>query len=96
MISTSLGIEVGVEDFFLVMGGLGEDAAEGVGDEAAAPELEAGVGADGEVAGHADDLVGGRWNAVQLAVDQDVAELMADAVDGADEDPVGDGVGALE
>ena len=34
-------IEVGVEDLFLVVAGLGENAAEGVGDEAATPEFEA-------------------------------------------------------
>lgn len=38
-----LGIEVGDEDLFLVVAGLGDDAAEGVGDEAASPELEAGL-----------------------------------------------------
>ena len=37
------GVEVGDEDLFFVVAGLGEDAAEGVGDEAAAPELDAGV-----------------------------------------------------
>ena len=36
------GVEGGGEDFFAVVGGLGEDAAEGVGDEAAAPEFETG------------------------------------------------------
>ncbi len=35
------GVEGGGEDLFLVMGGLGEDAAKGVGDEAATPEFEA-------------------------------------------------------
>ena len=35
------GVEIGDEDFFFVRGSLGEDAAEGVGDEAAAPEFEA-------------------------------------------------------
>jgi hypothetical protein len=38
------GIEVGDEDLFFVVAGFGEDAAEGVGDEAASPELEAGCG----------------------------------------------------
>ena len=35
------GVEVGDEDLFFVVAGFGEDAAEGVGDEAASPELEA-------------------------------------------------------
>jgi len=35
------GVEVCVENFFLVVRGLNEDAAEGIGDEAAAPELKA-------------------------------------------------------
>jgi len=51
------GVEGGGEDLFLVVPGLGEDAAEGVGDEAAAPELEAGGG--GVVAGAGEgDCVG--------------------------------------
>ena len=77
------GVEVGVEDLFTVVRGLGEDAAEGVGDEAAAPELDAAGG--GVVAGAAESD----------AVMDDVAMLVADAVDRADEDAVGDGVGAL-
>src|SRR5258708_5933173 len=72
------------EDLFLVVAGLGDDAAEGVGDEAAAPELEAGGG--GVVAG----------SAHFYAVVEDVAVLVADAVDGSGEDAVGDGVGALD
>src|ERR1700722_11634071 len=87
-----LGVEVGDEDLFFVVAGLGEDAAEGVGDEAAAPELDAGAG--GVVAGAAQCDRGG------VAVggggfEFDVAVLVAHAVDGADEDSVGDGVGAL-
>lgn len=35
------GIEIGGEDLFFIVRGLGEDAAEWVGDEASAPELEA-------------------------------------------------------
>ncbi len=88
-------IEIGVEDFFLVVGGLGEDAAEGVGNEAAAPELETGVGADGVVARHAEDFVGGGRDAVQFSMEENVAEFMTDAVDGADKNAVGDGMGAL-
>ena len=84
VISTSLGVEVGVEDLFLVVGGLGEDAAEGVGDEAAAPELEAAA------------ACGRRGLASLTPLWIDVAVLVADAVDGADEDAVGDGVGALD
>ena len=34
------GVEVGDEDLFFVVGGLGEDAAEGVGDEGATPKFE--------------------------------------------------------
>ncbi len=74
------------------MAGQGDDAAEGVGYEAAAPELDAGAG--GVVAGAAEFDRGG------VAVggggfEFDVAVLVAYAVDGADEDSVGDGVGAL-
>ena len=75
------------------MAGLGEDAAEGVGDEAAAPELDAGL--RGVVAGAAQFDCG--WVAVGGGgFEFDVAVLVADAVDGADEDSVGDGVGALD
>ncbi len=35
------GVEVGDEDLFFVVAALGDDAAEGVGDEAASPELDA-------------------------------------------------------
>ncbi len=99
------GVEGGGEDFFLVVGGLGEDAAEGIADEGPAPELEAGVGADFEVAGLADDFADGGWDPVEmfgdaavgmLGAEEDVAELVADAVGGADEDAVRDGVGALD
>ncbi len=34
-----LAVDFGEEDLFFVVRGLGEDAAEGVGDEAAAPEV---------------------------------------------------------
>ena len=37
------GVEVRDEDLFFVVAGFGDDAAERVGDEAASPELEAGV-----------------------------------------------------
>ena len=37
-----VGVEVGDEDLFFVVRCLCEDAAEGVGDEAASPELDAG------------------------------------------------------
>ena len=74
------------------MAGLGEDAAEGVGYEAASPELDAGL--RGVVAGAAEldcggVAVGGGGFELYVAV------LVAYAVDGADEDSVGDGVGAL-
>lgn len=69
----------GGEDFFLVVAGLGEDAAEGIGDEAAAPEFQA--RAFGALHGNA--IVGY------------IALLEAYAVDGSDEDSVGDGVGSL-
>ncbi len=36
-----VGVEVGDQDLFFVVAGFGEDAAEGVGDEAATPELDA-------------------------------------------------------
>ncbi len=36
-----LDVHLGEEDLFLVVAGLGDDAAEGIGDEGAAPELEA-------------------------------------------------------
>lgn len=85
-------VEVGDEDFFPVVAGLGEDAAEGVGDEASAPELEAGL--RGVVAGAA-ELDGGGVAISRGGLELDVAVLVADAVDGADEDSVGDGVGAL-
>ena len=74
------------------MAGLGEDAAEGVGDEASAPELDARGG--GVIAGAA-EFYGG-WVAVGGGdFEFDVAVLVAYSVDGADEDSVGDGVGAL-
>ena len=63
------GVDFGEEDGFFGVGGFGEDAAEGVGDEGAAPELEAG------------GLVG----LVEGAVDEDGALLVADAVDGSDD-----------
>ena len=86
------GVEVGDEDLFFVVAGLGEDAAEGVGDEAAAPELDAGV--RGVVAG-AVEFDGGGVAVGGGDFEFDVAVLVAYAVDGADEDSVGDGVGAL-
>ena len=60
------------------MAGLGDDASEGIGDEAASPELEA--RAFGAL--HGDAVV------------DDVAVFEAYAVDCADEDSIGDGVGA--
>ena len=86
------GVQVGDQDLFFVVAGLGEDAAEGVGDEAATPELDAGCGC--VVAGAVEFYGGG----VAVGGDDfefDVAVLVAYAVDGADEDSVGDGVGAL-
>ena len=68
-------IDFGDQDLFLVVGGFGDDAAEGVGDERSAPELQS--------------------RAVD-AIAADVAMLFADAIDGADIDSVGDGVGALD
>ncbi len=74
------------------MTGLAYDAAEGVGYEAAAPEFEAGCG--GVVAGTA-ELYGG-WVAVGGGgLEFDVAVLVAYAVYSADEDTIGDAVGAL-
>ena len=72
-----------------------EYAPERVGDKAATPELQPGVWAYCEIACHADDLVRGRRNPVQLAVDQHVSQFMADPVHGANVYAVGDGVGAL-
>ena len=77
------GVDLGDEDLFPVVGGLGDDPAEGVGDEGAAPEFQAGVGRVRAGALH------------QRAVVLDVAVLVADTVNGTDEDAVGDGVGAL-
>ena len=79
-----LCVEVGVEDLFLIVRGLREDAAEGIGDEAAAPELDAAGG--GVIAGafHQDSVV------LHIAV------LVADAVDRADEDAVGNRVRTLD
>src|SRR6185437_5397307 len=37
-------IDFGDENFFCIVGGFGNDAAEGIGDETAAPEFEAGAG----------------------------------------------------
>ena len=71
------------------MAGLGENAAEGVGDEASAPELDTCAFGAFEVDGGG-AAVGG-WG-----FEFDVAVLVAHVVfDRADEDSVGDGVGAL-
>ena len=78
------GVEVGVENLFAVMRGLGKDAAEGVGDEAAAPELETAGGGVVAGAGECDAVV------------NDIAVFVPDAVDRADKDAVGDGVGTLD
>lgn len=37
------GVALDDEDFFFVVGGFGEDAAEGIGDEGISPEFEAGI-----------------------------------------------------
>ena len=74
------------------MDAFGEDAAEGVGDEAAAPELDAGAGVWSP--GPWSSTVAGLPSAA-VSFEFDVAVLVAYAVDGADEDSVGDGVGAL-
>ena len=89
-------VEVGDEDLLAIVRGLGDDPAERVGDEGSAPELEAGIGTDGKVSGLADNFVGGWRDTVDFAVEEDIAELAADAIDGADEDSVGDGVRALD
>jgi hypothetical protein len=86
------GVEVGVEDLFFVVAGESDDAAEGVGDEAAAPELDARLRS--VVAGAA-EFDGGGVAVGGDGFEFDVAVLVAYAVDCADEDSVGDGVGAL-
>ena len=79
-----LAVNLCDEDLFFVVGGLGDDAAEGVCDEGTAPEFEAGVRRVRAGAGHEDAVV------------IDVAVLLAYTVDRSDEDAVGDGVGALD
>ena len=86
------GVEVGDEDLFFVVAGFCKDAAEGVGDEAAAPELDAGLWC---VVAGAVEFDGGRVAVGGGDFEFDVAMLVTDAVDGAGEDSVGDGVGAL-
>jgi len=91
-----LGVEGGGEDLFAVVGGLGEDAAEGVGDEGASPEVDTGVGERLEVSGLGwiwmGNFADGGRDAVEvfgdgavglLGAEEDVAELVADAIDGA-------------
>ena len=68
------GVEVCDSDLFFVVAGFGEDAAEGVGDEAAAPELDAGCG--GVVAG-AVEFYGGGVAVGGESFEFDVAVLVA-------------------
>jgi hypothetical protein len=71
------GVEVGVENFFLVVRRLGNDAAEGIGDKTAALELNAVFGRVLAGAGHFRDVL------------HDGAPIMADAVEDTDEYSVG-------
>lgn len=87
-----LRVEIGDENLLFVVRCLGQDASEWVGDEAASPKLEAGL--RGVVAGPM-ELHGRGISVGGDDLELDVAVLVAGAVDGADEDPVGDGVGAL-
>ncbi len=76
----------------MVVAGFGEDAAEGIGYEAASPELDAGCGC---VVARAVEFDRGGVAVGGGGFKFDVAMFVAYAVDGADEDSVGDGVGAL-
>ena len=73
--SSDLQVDFADQNFFFVVRGLGDHAAERIAEERPSPELQP---------------------RSRSRVAADVAIFVADAVDGGDEDAVGDGVGALD
>ena len=79
-----IGIKVGIQDLFLIMRCLRQDSAKRIRDEAATPKF--------------DPVRGGviAWPTHRFAVVFHISMLVADPIDRADEDPIGDGVCALD